>query len=64
MTERQGDQMNKLDELIEKRAFEYFTKLGMKSDLIAFSIKELKICTERGYNSRSEILNLLKVAAK
>lgn len=54
--------MNLLDKRIERLAFEYFTELGFADSLVQFKIKELKICTERGYNSRAEILGLLKKA--
>ena len=54
--------MNKLDKLIERKAFEYFTDCGFEASLVQFKIKELQICVERGYNTRSEILSLLKIA--
>ena len=59
MTE--GKKMNKLDQRIERLAYELFTEQGLDFSLIQFKIKELKICVERGYNSRAEILSLIKM---
>lgn len=55
--------MNKLDQLIERKAYEYFSTLGLAQDLVEYKIKELQICVTRGYNSRAEILGLLKKVA-
>ena len=55
--------MNMLDKRIQRLAFEYFTELGLNDSLVQFKIKELQICTERGYNTRAEILGLLKKVA-
>ena len=54
--------MNTLDRRIEELANELFTKQGLSSSLITFKVKELKICVERGYNSRTEIISLLTKA--
>lgn len=54
--------MNTLDKLIERKAYELFTAQGMDFALVQFKIKELQICVERGYNTRAEILRLLKKA--
>jgi hypothetical protein len=54
--------MNKLDQRIERLAYELFTKQGLDFSLVQFKITELKICVERGYNSRAEILSLIKKA--
>jgi hypothetical protein len=54
--------MNKLDQLIERKSFELFTSMELHPDLVQFKIKELQICVERGYNSRAEILGLIKKA--
>lgn len=54
--------MNKLDKLIERKSFELFTSMDLNPDLVQFKIKELKICVERGYNTRAEILSLIKKA--
>jgi len=55
--------VNKLDKLIERKAFELFSTWGLHSDLVEFKIKELQICVDRGYNSRAEILSLIKKAS-
>ena len=55
--------MNKLDELIEKRATEYFRSLGMPEGLIEYKVLDLKILAIRGVNTRAEILGLLKKVA-
>ncbi len=54
--------MNKLDTLIEKKAINLFSSYGLSADLIAFKLKELQICVNQGYNTRSEILALIKKA--
>jgi hypothetical protein len=54
--------MNKLDKLIERKAFELFSAQGFEMSAIEFKIKELQICVMRGYNSRAEILSLIKKA--
>ena len=55
--------MNKLDQLIERKAYEYFSTLGLAQDLVEFRVKELQICITQGYNSRAAILGLLKKVA-
>ena len=52
--------MNRLDQRIERLSYEYFTALGFDASLVQFKIKELQICILRGYNTRAEILGLLK----
>lgn len=54
---------NKLDALIERKAYELFTAQGFQYPVVEFKIKELQICVERGYNTRAEILNLIKKAS-
>lgn len=54
--------MNKLDQLIERRAYELFSSTISNKSLIDFKIRELMICVERGYNSRADILRLIKRA--
>ena len=53
---------NLLDKRIERLAYEYFSSLDLNPSLVQFKIKELQICVERGYNSRAEILSLIKKA--
>lgn len=54
--------MNKIDQYIERKAYELFSTQGLPADLIEFKIKELQICVERGYNTRAEIVRLIKLA--
>lgn len=53
---------NKLDALIERKAYELFTAQGFNYPTVESKIKELQICVERGYNTRAEILRLIKIA--
>jgi hypothetical protein len=53
---------NLLDKKLERLAFEYFAGLDLNPSLIQFKIKELQICVERGYNSRAELISLIKKA--
>jgi len=55
--------MNNLDRRIERLAFELFTTQGLDQSLIEFKIRELLICAEQGYNSRAELISLIKAAA-
>ena len=52
--------MNKLDDLIRGKASAYFVGLGLADSLTQFKVEELMLCVERGYNTRAEILGLLK----
>lgn len=54
--------MNLLDKRIERLAFEHFTAMNLHPDTVQFKIQELKICYLQGYNTRAEILSLLKIA--
>jgi hypothetical protein len=53
---------NLLDRRLERLAFELFTAQGHHPKTVQFKIKELKICAEQGYNSRSELIGLVKSA--
>ena len=53
---------NVLDKKLERLAFEYFSSLDYDRSLLDFNIKELKICVERGYNTRAELISLIKKA--
>lgn len=55
--------MNRLDQRLERLAFELFTAQGLEASLVQFKITELKICADRGYNSRAELIQLVKKAA-
>lgn len=54
--------MNRIDQLIERKAYELFSAQGFHPKTVEFMIKELQMCVEQGYNSRAEILRLLKLA--
>ncbi len=53
---------NLLDCRLERLAYELFTAQGYESRLVQFKIRELKICAEQGYNSRAELITLVKTA--
>lgn len=53
---------NLLDRRLERLAYEYFSALGLRPDLVQFKIKELQICVMRGYNTRAELISLVKKA--
>ena len=53
---------NLLDRRLERLAFELFTAQGHEPSLVEFKIKELKICAEQGYNSRAQLISLVKIA--
>ena len=55
--------MNLLEKRIERLAYELFESQGYPADQIPFKIKELQLCYLNGYNSRSEILGLIKKVA-
>jgi hypothetical protein len=53
---------NLLDRRLERLAFELFTAQGHHPKTVQFKIKELKICAEQGYNSRAQLITLVKTA--
>ncbi len=53
---------NLLDCRLERLAFEFFTAQGHHAKTVQFKIKELKICAEQGYNTRAELISLVKTA--
>ena len=53
---------NLLDRRLERLAYELFTAQGYHPKIVQFKIKELKICAEQGYNSRAELISLVKAA--
>jgi hypothetical protein len=53
---------NLLDRRLERLAFEFFTAQGHHPKTVQFKIKELKICAEQGYNTRAELISLVKTA--
>ncbi len=54
--------MNKLDQLIEAKAYALFISQGLGESLAQFKTQELLICAMRGYNTRAEILRLISKA--
>ena len=55
---------NILDKAIERKAYELLSAQGLEQSLIEFKIKELLICAERGYNTRAELIGLIKKAGQ
>ena len=53
---------NLLDRRLERLAFELFTAQGHHPKTVQFKVKELKICAEQGYNSRAQLITLVKTA--
>jgi hypothetical protein len=53
---------NLLDRKLERLAFELFTAQGFEPSLVQFKITELKVCAEQGYNSRAQLISLVKTA--
>jgi hypothetical protein len=53
---------NILDKKLERLAFEYFSGLEMPASLIEFKISELQICVTRGYNTRADLISVIKKA--
>jgi hypothetical protein len=52
--------MNKLDNLLEILVSRHAANLGLSNDLVDQMIKEINICTMRGYNTRAELIMLVK----
>ena len=55
---------NVLDKVIERKAYDLFFAQGLDKSVIEFNIKELLTCAERGYNTRSELIRLIKKAGQ
>jgi hypothetical protein len=53
---------NLLDRRLERLAYELFTAQGHRPDLVQFKIKELQMRVMRGYNTRAELISLVKKA--
>jgi hypothetical protein len=53
-------QMNKLDNLLEILVSRHAANLGLSNDLVDQMVKEINICTMRGYNTRAELIMLVK----
>jgi hypothetical protein len=52
--------MNKLDNLLEILVSRHAANLGLSNDLVDQMVKEINICTIQGYNTRAELIMLLK----
>ena len=55
---------NILDKVIERKAYELFSSQGLEQSLIEFKVNELLICAKRGYNTRAELISLIKKAGQ
>jgi hypothetical protein len=53
---------NSLDKKLYRDAYALFTVKGFTIDQIEWNIKELQILVERGYNTRAELIALIKAA--
>ena len=52
--------MNKLDSLLERVVSRYAANLGLSQDLVDQMVKEISLCVQQGYNTRAEIIQLVK----
>jgi hypothetical protein len=52
--------MNKLDNLLEILVSRHAANLGLSNGLVDQMVKEINICTIQGYNTRAELIMLLK----
>jgi hypothetical protein len=52
--------MNNLDSLLERVVSRHAANLGLSNDLIQQMVKEIAICVEQGYNTRAELIQLVK----
>ena len=55
---------NILDKVIERKAYELFSSQGLEQSLVEFKVNELLICAKRGYNTRAELISLIKKAGQ
>jgi hypothetical protein len=61
-TRQKGQKMNALDDLIKELTYYHCDDLRLSPKLTNQMIKEISICVDRGYNTRAEIISLLKKA--
>lgn len=54
--------VNNYDRLIITRATDLFTAQGFNAATVAAKVQELHLCATAGYNTRVEILGLIKLA--
>ena len=54
--------MNQLDILLESLVTRYAADLGLTEDRAQQMVREIAICAIQGYNTRAELITLLKSA--
>jgi len=55
--------MNKLDQYLEALVLDYAKGLNLPVDLRHQMAREISICAQRGYNTRAELISLVKKAS-
>ena len=55
--------MNKLDQYLEALVLDYAKALNVPVDLRYQMAREIAICAQRGYNTRADLISLVKKAA-
>ena len=54
--------MNSLDTLLERLVSRYAANLGLSIDQSEQMVREIAICAIQGYNTRAELITLVKSA--
>jgi hypothetical protein len=54
--------MNQLDVLLESLVANYAADLGLSAELVDQMVNEMAICANQGYNTRAELITLVKSA--
>jgi hypothetical protein len=54
--------MNSLDTLLERLVSRYAVNLGLSVEQSEQMVREIAICAIQGYNSRAELITLVKTA--
>lgn len=54
--------MNKLDNYLQTLVMRHAANLGLSLELREQMAREIAICAERGYNTRAELIGLVKKA--
>lgn len=54
--------MNNLDVLLERLVSRYAANLGLSIDQSEQMVREIAICAIQGYNTRAELITLVKTA--
>jgi hypothetical protein len=57
-----GKTMNSLDTLLERLVSRYAADLGLSVEQSEQMVREIAICAIQGYNSRAELITLVKTA--